>query len=91
MLDLGKSKKVTAVLKLKTQLSPKKDFFRIFNIAFWFVGIKTYQMTYVRTHVLSATGTQCVSSSMIKSRTSTINTSPVSCLELLSILRCSLY
>ena len=47
MTDLGKSKEVTAVLKLKTQFSPKKDFFRIFNITFWFVGIKTYQMTYV--------------------------------------------
>ena len=30
MLDLGKSKEVTAVLKLKIKFSPKKDFF-LFN------------------------------------------------------------
>ena len=53
MIDLGKSKEVTSVLKLYTQFSPKKDFFRIFYIAFRFVGIKTYQMIYVRPHVLS--------------------------------------
>ena len=39
MIDLGKSKEVTAVLNLKTQFSPKKDFFRIFNIAFRFQDI----------------------------------------------------
>ena len=42
MIDLGKIKEVTAVLKLKTKFSPKKDFFRTFNIAFRFVGINTY-------------------------------------------------
>ena len=52
MIDLGKSKEVTAVLKLLTKFSPKKEFIRMFNIAFWFVVIKIYQMTYVRPHVL---------------------------------------
>ena len=37
--------------------------FRIFNIAFRFLGIKTFQMTYFRPHVLSVasntSGTQC--------------------------------
>ena len=32
MIDLGKSKEVTAVFKLETQFPSKKDFFRIFNI-----------------------------------------------------------
>ena len=53
MIDLGKIKEVTAVLKLYTQFSPKKDFFRFFNIAFRFVGIKTYRMTYIKPHLLS--------------------------------------
>ena len=53
MIDLGKSKEVTAILKLSTKFSQKKRFFRIFNIPFRFVGIKTYQMTYVKPLALS--------------------------------------
>ena len=44
MIDLGKSKEVTAVLKLLTLFSQKKDFFRIFNTAFRVAGINTYKL-----------------------------------------------
>ena len=42
MIDLGNSKEVTAVKTLNSIFSNKKDFSRIFNIAFRFGGLKLH-------------------------------------------------
>ena len=64
MIDLGKRKEVTAVLKLWTQLSPKKDYFLEFlteHIGFWALRPSKWHMSdpmYFQ-WAQTTSGTQC--------------------------------
>ena len=49
MIDLAKNKRSYSCFKTLNLIFSKKIFFRILNIAFRFVGIKTYEMTICQT------------------------------------------